>query len=166
MSDSANGTATGLKPDTIQLDSMLTVSCSTGQASDTILTFAGELDAVSADRAYRYVRDTIDIRGGPVRLDVASLSFCDAASLPQPQMALLDLQSADGIRPGYCSLRETFGGRLTGVIIQTAAGAGLITPGLRDGRPYTPASGPGAVHTRESAPGPGAAQEVRERYRC
>lgn len=42
MSDSADGTDTGLKPDTIQLDSMLTVSCSTGQSGDTILTFAGE----------------------------------------------------------------------------------------------------------------------------
>jgi anti-anti-sigma factor len=60
---------------------MLTVSCSTGQAGDTILTFAGELDAMSADRAYRYVRDTIDARGGPVVLDVAGLSFCDARGL-------------------------------------------------------------------------------------
>ena len=76
MSDSADGTATGLKPDTIQLDSMLTVSCSTGQSGDTILTFAGELDA-----AYRYVRDTIDTRCGPVLLDVAGLSFCDARGL-------------------------------------------------------------------------------------
>jgi hypothetical protein len=42
-------------------------------------------------------------------------------------MALLDLQSADGIRRGYCLLRETFGGRLADVIIQAAAGAGLIT---------------------------------------
>ena len=40
MSDSADGTATGLKPGIIQLDSVLTVSCSTGQAGDTILTFA------------------------------------------------------------------------------------------------------------------------------
>jgi len=51
MSDSANGTATGLQPGTIQLDSALTVSCSTGQAGDTTLTFAGELDAASADQA-------------------------------------------------------------------------------------------------------------------
>jgi anti-anti-sigma regulatory factor len=64
VSDSDGGTATGLQPGTIQLDSALTVSCSTGQAGDTILTFAGELDAVSADQAYRYVRDTIDARGG------------------------------------------------------------------------------------------------------
>jgi hypothetical protein len=51
VSDSDGGTATGLQPGTIQLDSALTVSCSTGQAGDTILTFAGELDAVSADQA-------------------------------------------------------------------------------------------------------------------
>ena len=41
MSDSANGTATGLKPGTIQPDSALTVSCTTGQADDTTLTLAG-----------------------------------------------------------------------------------------------------------------------------
>jgi anti-anti-sigma factor len=73
MSDSADDTATGLQPGTIQLDSALTVSCTTGQADDTILTFAGELDAVSAEQAYRYVRDTIDARGRPVMLDVAGL---------------------------------------------------------------------------------------------
>jgi hypothetical protein len=50
MSDSADDTATGLQPGTIQLDSALTVSCTTGQADDTILTFAGELDAVSAEQ--------------------------------------------------------------------------------------------------------------------
>lgn len=81
MSNSADGTATGLKPDTIQLDSVLTVSCGIGQVGDTTLTFAGELDAASADQAYRYVRDTIDTRGGPVVLDVAGLSFCDARGL-------------------------------------------------------------------------------------
>ena len=81
MSDSADGTATGLKPGIIQLDSVLTVSCSTGQAGGTILTFAGELDAASADRAYRYVRDTIDTCGGPVLLDLPALSFCDARGL-------------------------------------------------------------------------------------
>ena len=81
MSDSADGTVTELKPDTIVLDSVLTVSCSTGQAGDTILTFTGELDVASADRAYRYVRDTIHTRGGPVMLDVAGLSFCDARGL-------------------------------------------------------------------------------------
>jgi anti-sigma B factor antagonist len=81
MSDSADDTATGLQPGTIQLDSALTVSCTTGQADDTILTFPGELDAVSAEQAYRYVRDTIDARGGPVMLDVAGLSFCDAHGL-------------------------------------------------------------------------------------
>jgi anti-anti-sigma factor len=60
---------------------MLTVSCSTGQPGDTTLTFAGELDAASADQAYRYVHDTIDDRGRPVMLDVAGLSFCDARGL-------------------------------------------------------------------------------------
>ena len=81
MSDSADGTATRLKPDAIQLDSVLTVSCSTGKAGDTTLTFAGELDAASADQAYRCVRDAIDTSGGRVILDVAGLSFCDARGL-------------------------------------------------------------------------------------
>jgi len=77
MSDST----TRLKPDAIQLDTVLTVGCSTGQADDTTLTFAGELDAASADQAYRCVRDTIDTSGGRVILDVAGLSFCDARGL-------------------------------------------------------------------------------------
>jgi anti-anti-sigma factor len=84
MSDSADGTAAGqagLKPDTIQLESMLTVSCSISQTGQTTLAFAGELDAASADQAYRYVRDAIDAHGAPVMLDVAGLSFCDARGL-------------------------------------------------------------------------------------
>jgi anti-anti-sigma factor len=39
------------------------------------------LDAASAEQAYRYVRDAIDTHGGPVMLDVAGLSFCDARGL-------------------------------------------------------------------------------------
>ncbi len=46
-----------------------------------MVTFAGELDAASADQAYGYVRDTINAHGGDVRLDVAGLSFCDARGL-------------------------------------------------------------------------------------
>jgi len=92
MTDSADGTVTGLKPGIIQLDSVLTVRCSTGQADDIILTFAGELDAVSVDRACRYVRDAIDTCGGPVMLDVvdvflarcgSSSPCCDARTVPR-----------------------------------------------------------------------------------
>ncbi len=41
----------------------------------------GELDAATADQAYEYVRQVIDRSRGPVRLDVAGLTFCDARGL-------------------------------------------------------------------------------------
>jgi anti-sigma B factor antagonist len=80
MSDRAEATAAGHRH-TVQLDSALTVGCSISQTGQTTLTLAGELDAASADQAYRYVRDAIDTHGGPVMLDVAGLSFCDARGL-------------------------------------------------------------------------------------
>jgi len=67
--------------------------------------------------------------------------------IQRPQCALLDLQSADELRRGYCLLQQTTGDRLTGVIVQAVAGAGLITPRLRVEWPYAPASGACAVHT-------------------
>jgi anti-sigma B factor antagonist len=60
---------------------MLTLSCFINQAGQTTVTFAGELDYASADRAYGYVREAIDTHGGQVLLDVAGLSFCDARGL-------------------------------------------------------------------------------------
>ena len=41
----------------------------------------GELDAATAEQAYEYVRQVIDRSRGPVRLDVAGLTFCDARGL-------------------------------------------------------------------------------------
>ena len=41
----------------------------------------GELDAATADQAYEYIRQVIDRSRGPVRLDMAGLTFCDARGL-------------------------------------------------------------------------------------
>jgi anti-anti-sigma factor len=81
MNDGADGATTGHKPDIIQPDSRLIASCHTSQTGESTLTFGGDLDVVSADQAYRYVRDVIDTHRGPVLLDVAGLSFCDARGL-------------------------------------------------------------------------------------
>jgi len=88
MGYSASGTAAGAArpagqqpPGSVRLAGMLTLSCLISQAGQATVTFAGELDAASADQAYGYVRDAIDAHGGPVLLDVAGLSFCDACGL-------------------------------------------------------------------------------------
>jgi len=65
----------------VRLDDLLTVSCAISRPGQATLTFAGELDITTADQAYSYVRDAIDICGGAVMLDVAGLSFCDARGL-------------------------------------------------------------------------------------
>jgi anti-anti-sigma factor len=41
----------------------------------------GELDIATADQAYAYLRDLVDSRQGPVMIDLADLTFCDAAGL-------------------------------------------------------------------------------------
>ena len=88
MGYSASGTAAGeARPagqqpaGTVRLAGMLTLSCLVSPTGQATVTFAGELDAASADQAYRYVRAAIDVHGGPVLLDVAGLSFCDACGL-------------------------------------------------------------------------------------
>jgi len=68
-------------PGTVRLASMLTLSCLISQPGQATVTFAGELDAASADQACDYVRDVIDAHGGDVLLNVAGLSFCDARGL-------------------------------------------------------------------------------------
>ena len=68
-------------PGTVRLAGMLTLSCLISQTGQITVTFAGELDAASADQAYGYVRDAIDAHGGQVLLNMAGLSFCDARGL-------------------------------------------------------------------------------------
>jgi anti-anti-sigma factor len=68
-------------PGTVRVAGMLTLSWLISPTGQITVTFVGELDAASADQAYGYVRDAIDAHGGPVLLDVAGLSFCDAGGL-------------------------------------------------------------------------------------
>jgi anti-sigma B factor antagonist len=49
-----------------------------GQA---VAVITGELDAATADRAQEYVRQVIDRSRGPIRIELAGLSFCDARGL-------------------------------------------------------------------------------------
>jgi anti-anti-sigma factor len=41
----------------------------------------GELDIATADQAYAYLRDVMDSQAGPVTVNLAELTFCDAAGL-------------------------------------------------------------------------------------
>jgi anti-anti-sigma factor len=41
----------------------------------------GELDIATADQAYAYLRDVVDNQQGPVTINLAGLTFCDAAGL-------------------------------------------------------------------------------------
>ena len=41
----------------------------------------GELDIATADQAYAYLCDVVDSQQGPVTVDLADLTFCDAAGL-------------------------------------------------------------------------------------
>jgi anti-anti-sigma factor len=41
----------------------------------------GELDIATAHQAYAYLRDVVDSQEGPVTVNLAGLTFCDAAGL-------------------------------------------------------------------------------------
>lgn len=41
----------------------------------------GELDIATADQAYVYLRDVVDSQRGPLTVNLAELTFCDAAGL-------------------------------------------------------------------------------------
>lgn len=41
----------------------------------------GELDIATADQAYAYLREIVDSQDGPVTMNLADLTFCDAAGL-------------------------------------------------------------------------------------
>lgn len=41
----------------------------------------GELDIATADQAYAYLRDVLDSQDGQVTVNLAELTFCDAAGL-------------------------------------------------------------------------------------
>ncbi len=42
---------------------------------------SGELDIATADQAYAYLRDVVDSQDGSVTMNLAGLTFCDAAGL-------------------------------------------------------------------------------------
>jgi anti-sigma B factor antagonist len=42
---------------------------------------SGELDIATADQAYAYLRDVVDHQDGSVTMNLAGLTFCDAAGL-------------------------------------------------------------------------------------
>jgi anti-anti-sigma factor len=42
---------------------------------------SGELDIATADQAYAYLRDVVDTQDGPITMNLAELTFCDAAGL-------------------------------------------------------------------------------------
>ena len=53
-------------------------TCPTGE---TVVTFGGDLDILSAEVAVSYVRDVIDRHRGPVEVNLTALVFCDAKGL-------------------------------------------------------------------------------------
>ena len=88
MGYSASGTAAGearpagqQPPGTVRLAGMLTLSCLVSPTGQATVTFAGELDAASADQAYRLRarRHRRPWRTGPAGR--GRPSFCDACGL-------------------------------------------------------------------------------------
>src|ERR1700690_4316990 len=70
------GATVGL-PRTLQLELAYQVATD-GKAT---VRFTGELDIATADQAYAYLRDVVDSQDGPVTMNLAELTFCDAAGL-------------------------------------------------------------------------------------
>ena len=64
-------------PRTLQLELAYQVATD-GKAT---VRFTGELDIATADQAYAYLRDVVDSQNGPVTMNLAELTFCDAAGL-------------------------------------------------------------------------------------
>ena len=64
-------------PRTLQLELAYQVATD-GKAT---VRFTGELDIATADQAYAYLRDVVDSQDGPVTMNLAELTFCDAAGL-------------------------------------------------------------------------------------
>jgi anti-anti-sigma factor len=68
---------------TIDLAQALQLELAYLQAADGKATVrvCGELDIATADQAYAYLRDVVDSQPGTVTMDLAELTFCDAAGL-------------------------------------------------------------------------------------
>lgn len=59
----------------------LELSCQVAADGAATVQVRGELDIATADQAYTYLRDVVDNQRGPVTVDLADLTFCDAAGL-------------------------------------------------------------------------------------
>lgn len=57
------------------------LSCDLAADGEVRVVLSGELDIATADLALRFVTGVIDRHRGPVALELAGLSFCDAAGL-------------------------------------------------------------------------------------
>jgi anti-sigma B factor antagonist len=57
----------------------------------------GELDIATADQAYAYLRDVVDSQQGPLTMNLAGLTFCDAAGL-----GVLARVAGHAKRSGHC----------------------------------------------------------------
>jgi anti-anti-sigma factor len=68
---------TPLGADPVQVE----LSCRTEHDGSQVISVTGELDIATAEQAYTYIRDVIDCWPEPVSVDLAGLTFCDAAGL-------------------------------------------------------------------------------------
>jgi anti-sigma B factor antagonist len=59
----------------------LELSCRTEADGSQVISVTGELDIATAEQAYTYISDVIDGWPGPVSVDLAGLTFCDASGL-------------------------------------------------------------------------------------
>ena len=77
--DTGNGTG----PDEVAWPQAIPVGLSHRIYPDghAVAVISGELDAATADQAFEYVCQVIDRSRGPVCIDLAGLSFCDARGL-------------------------------------------------------------------------------------
>jgi len=79
----SDGESNGDMMATIDLAQALQLELAHQVASDGKATVRvrGELDIATADQAYAYLRDVVDSQPGPVTMNLAELTFCDAAGL-------------------------------------------------------------------------------------
>lgn len=59
----------------------LELACQLAADGRATVTVCGELDIETADQTYAYLRDVVDSQTGPTTLNLAEVTFCDAAGL-------------------------------------------------------------------------------------
>lgn len=59
----------------------LELAYSSGADGSATVSARGELDIATAGQAYAYLRDVVDSQRGPLTVNLAELTFCDAAGL-------------------------------------------------------------------------------------